>query len=94
MIVPGVGFAGLGQMTRASQSVFARGARRSAPRVRGRARRTSARLTRRMAQTTPRGSKRYFKTRKSRSRSKPARLVRGSAAAKRYMAKIRKMRKR
>jgi len=94
--VPGIGYAGLGQQTAAAQLTFRKamggggarvrrstGARKV--RIRGRARRTSARLTRRMIQTTPRGSRRRFK---------PARMVKGSAAAKRHMAKLRRMRKR
>ena len=94
--VPGIGYAGLGQQTAAAQLTFRKamggvrsqrkstGARRKV-KVRGRARRTSARLTRRMIQTTPRGGRRSFKQ---------ARLVKGSAAAKRHMAKLRRMRKR
>ncbi|HEY6108082.1 MAG TPA: hypothetical protein VIV56_04180 [Gemmatimonadales bacterium] len=96
--VPGIGYAGLGQQTAAGQLTFRKamgGSVRRAVRVRvrGRARRTSARLTRRMVQTTPRGSRRSFKAKRS-SRSRSKALVKGSAAAKRYMAKIRRMRKR
>lgn len=89
-IVPGIGYAGLGQQTAAAQQVFrqAMGSGRVARKGRKkRAARSAARRTARTRRTARSKSS-------SRSRSKPARLVRGSAAAKRYMAKIRKMRRR
>lgn len=85
-IVPGLGFAGLGQQTRAAQLVFQQAAGRAG------ARRTSGTgKKRRRARAAARPAKRRAAS--SRSRSKPARLVKGSAAAKRYMAKIRRKRK-
>lgn len=94
VIVPGLGYAGLGQMTRATQTLFSqamRGRSTGARRARGTAKkrpkkRAAKRATSRISAAFARRSKRS-------KRSKPARLVRGSAAAKRYMAKIRKMRK-
>lgn len=82
-IVPGIGYAGLGQQTAAAQQVFRQamgGAKRS----------TSARRARPAARTR----KRAKRASSSRSRSKAARMVKGSAAAKRHMAKLRRMRKR
>lgn len=89
-IVPGIGYAGLGQQTAAAQQVF-RQAMGSGGRVarKGRKKRAARSAARRTART-----RRTARSKSSsRSRSKPARLVRGSAAAKRYMAKIRKMRR-
>lgn len=96
--VPGIGYAGLGQQTAAAQLTFRKamgsGARagRSVARTRvtgrprgapvGIARRRRSRLVGRV------------RARRSSSRSKPARMVKGSAAAKRHMAKLRRMRKR
>jgi hypothetical protein len=83
-IVPGIGYAGLGQQTAAAQQTFRRamsGARSG----------TGSRKKRRTP-TRAKAARRASGTRKS-ARSK-GRLVRGSAAAKRYMAKIRKMRRR
>lgn len=102
--IQGLG-AGLGQMVSAGQLVYrkAMGAR-----VRGRARTRSARLTRRMYQTRGKSAdkpKAKFKRRRLSNNAggprrgrysamKPARMVKGSAAAKRHMAKLRRMRKR
>jgi hypothetical protein len=83
IIVPPGGFAGFAQQTPATQAMFQRagrtGGQRSAA-VRRRRRRTKAKS----APTVRRRSR----------RAKVARLVKGSAAAKRHMARIRKMRKR
>lgn len=85
MIVPGIGYAGLGQTTRAAQLVFSRA-------MGGRARSTGSKRRRRRATAQSSRGKRTA-TKKRRRSSRAARLVKGSAAAKRYMAKIRKMRK-
>jgi len=82
-IVPSIGFVGLGQMDRASQLVYqkamgARGGMRSAAKRRRNGKKKAAAAN---------GS------RKRRRSSTAKRLVKGSAAAKRYMAKIRKKRK-
>lgn len=83
--VPGIGYAGLGQQTAAAQLVFRRAmSGGSSTGVRRRAPATGARRRGRATRSD----------RVTSRRSKPARLVRGSAAAKRYMAKIRKMRRR
>lgn len=84
VIVPGLGYAGLGQMTRATQTLFSQA-------MRGRS--TGARRARGTAKKRPKKRAAKRASSKRSKRSKPARLVRGSAAAKRYMAKIRKMRK-
>lgn len=83
--VPGLGYAGLGQMTRASQLVFQRamGARNG----------TGSRK-RRKRNGVAKARKRASRAASSRRTRKPARMVAGSAAAKRHMAKLRKMRKR
>lgn len=79
LIVPPGGFAGFNQMTQASQRALGVGAPRSNG-TRRRAKRKTARSG---------TAKRKRKT----SARKANRLVKGSAAAKRYMAKIRRMRK-
>lgn len=81
-VVPPGGFAGNAQQTGVTQLIFAkatgsRGGRRSATRRR-RKRKTASAPRRRRSTSTRRGS---------------ARLVKGSAAAKRHMARIRKMRR-
>lgn len=88
IVVPPGGFAGYAQMTPASQALFARFGR-----IGGR---TTQRRRRRAKASAPRRRRRTRNVRKSRvaSRRRRARLVKGSAAAKRYMARIRKMRRR
>lgn len=86
IVVPPGGFAGFAQQTPATQALFQRagriGGKRSAAK---RKRKKSAK--KRVARAAPK--------RRRRAKSKrPARLVKGSAAAKRYMASIRKRRKR
>lgn len=79
-IVPGIGYAGLGQQNPANQLVFRKG-------MGGR----SGNGTRKR-----RTKKRAVKAsgrRRSTKRANGKRLVKGSAAAKRRMAKIRKMRR-
>jgi len=70
-----------GQMSPAAQLAFARaaGVRRAAPRRRTRSK------ARKPLRAAPR--------KRARSASRPARLVKGSAAARRYMASIRKRRR-
>lgn len=84
IVVPPGGFAGFAQQTAATQAMFQRAGRlggtRSATRRR-RKKKTAAKTVRR----------RRRKSASGRSRRK---LVKGSAAAKRYMARIRKMRRR
>lgn len=82
IIVPPGGFAGFAQQTPATQALFQRagskGGKRSAKRRKTAKRKTAKRKT----------------TRRTTKRRKAARLVKGSAAAKRYMARIRRKRKR
>lgn len=83
--VPPNGFVGAGQQTMAAQLVGSRPGATNGPRRRKRkssAKRAPAR--RRMAKAS----------RKANRTKRPARLVKGSAAAKRYMASIRRKRKR
>lgn len=102
--VPGIGYAGLGQQTAAAQMTYRKAMGGSATRRKSTGARKRkhgtpwGRATR--ADRVVSGSRRRTRAaremarRTRRIRSKPARLVKGSAAAKRYMAKIRKMRKR
>lgn len=91
--VPGIGYAGLGQQTAAAQLTFRKAmggaSRASGMRKSGRKKRAKRASTFRRPRRIP-GKAR---TRRTRGASK-GRLVKGSAAAKRYMAKIRKLRKR
>lgn len=83
LIVPPGGFAGFAQQTPATQALFqraSRGTRSSAPR---RKRRTKAKAK----------AKATTRRRRSTKAKRPARLVKGSRAAKAYMAKIRRKRK-
>lgn len=101
IIVPPGGFAGMGQQTQAAQLTVQRalrsggGSRRNAQVARqGKRRRTMAtqiaNARRRRSGSGPRTTRATTRGR----RVMKARMVKGSAAAKRYMAKIRKMRKR
>lgn len=85
IIIPPGGFAGFAQQTPCTQKLFsdAMGGRRSGVR---RKRKATTKAT-----TKKRRTKRATARRTAR-RSKPARLVKGSAAAKRHMAKLRRMR--
>jgi len=90
-VVPGIGYAGLGQQTAAAQQVFrqamgGRNGRSTGSRKRRKkAKRASATFRR------PRRIPGRSRTRRTRGASK---LVKGSAAAKRHMARLRRMRKR
>lgn len=81
-IIPVGGFAGFAQQTPAVQSLY-RGGRRASGSGRRRRKKKAAAAPRRRRRAAA----------KSRGRGKLKRLVKGSAAAKRYMAKIRRMRK-
>lgn len=79
-----------GQMSPAAQLAFARaGGMRVARNGTRRRKRAATATTYRRKRRTTRAAKRASTT-----RTRKARLVRGSAAAKRYMARIRKMRRR
>lgn len=78
--IPPGGMTGFSQMTPASQLALTRGARGT------RTRSTKRRKSRKVKKTRT-------KRRKSAKRGKAKRFVKGSAAAKRYMAKIRRKRK-
>jgi hypothetical protein len=92
VIVPPGGFPGFAQQTPSNQNAFARAAGRRGGRTTQRRRRSRAasavpsRRRRRRAARAPRA-------RRS-SRGRAQRFVKGSAAAKRYMAKLRRMRRR
>jgi hypothetical protein len=81
LVIPPGGFAGFAQQTPATQALFARSGRVGGKR--SAAKRKRAKKT--AAKAAPRRRKRA---------GKKARLVKGSAAAKRYMASIRRKRKR
>lgn len=81
IIVPPGGFAAFGQQTPATQQLFARAGRKGGKR--------SAATRRRRKKTAARAAP---KRRKARAK-RPARLVKGSRAAKAYMAKIRRKRR-
>lgn len=81
IIIPPNGFAGQVQQTQANQLVRARGMS------------NGTRRRKRKAATKRAAPKRRRASAKRASAKRPARLVKGSAAAKRYMAKLRRMRK-
>jgi hypothetical protein len=84
IIVPPGGFAGFAQQTPATQAMFQRAGRTTSTTARRRKRKTAAKkrakTTRARRRTTARAKR-------------PARLVKGSRAAKAYMAKIRRKRR-
>lgn len=84
IVVPPGGFAGFAQQTAATQAMFQRAGRKGGKRSAAKRRKTRApkkRAARAKVAKRTRGSKRK------------ARLVKGSAAAKRYMASIRRKRR-
>lgn len=83
LIVPPGGFPGFAQQTMATQALFQRAGRTGGLR--------SARKRRRKSTKTRAAAPRK---RRAKGRAKKARLVKGSRAAKAYMAKIRRKRKR
>ncbi len=85
IVVPPGGFAGFAQQTPATQELFRRAGRLGGQRSAATRRRRKAKTARRS------GSARRRRRAVS---AKKGRLVKGSAAAKRYMARIRRMRKR
>lgn len=86
IIVPPGGFAGFAQQTAATQALFQRAGRTGGLRSAAKRRRRKSK-----ASSAPTRSRKVTRRAK---RAKVARLVKGSAAAKRHMARIRKMRKR
>lgn len=88
IIIPPGGFAGFAQQTPATQALFQR-----AGRVGG-LRSAATRRRRRRRKAASRVPSKVRRSRRTARRRGSARLVKGSAAAKRYMARIRKMRKR
>jgi len=90
IVIPPGGFAGFAQQTPATQRLFAQAAGRRGGRTTQRRRRKS-----RAAAGAPRRRRKSSSRRRATARrSRPMRLVKGSAAAKRYMAKIRRKRRR
>jgi hypothetical protein len=85
IIVPPGGFAGFAQQTPATQQLFAKAGRKGGKRSAATRKR---RKTKAKAKASPR------RKRKTARAKRPARLVKGSAAAKRYMASIRRKKKR
>lgn len=96
--VPGIGYAGLGNQTAAAQLTFRKAMGGTTPRKTKRRRPRSFRATegRRRIPSGRLGARsdRARGQRKTTGRRRKSRLVKGSAAAKRYMARIRRMRKR
>lgn len=94
--VPGIGYAGLGQQTAAAQQVFRRamGGGSARPARSGKRKRAkAARASRRSSSSTFRRPRRIpgkSRTRRTRGQSK---MVKGSAAAKRHMARLRRMKR-
>lgn len=84
MVIPPGGFAGFGQQSPATQQLFSQAARLGSTRTGPKRRRRKAKAKR----AAPKRRRKTAAPRKGR-----ARLVKGSAAAKRYMAKIRRKRK-
>lgn len=79
--VPGNGFIGFASQTQATQALL-------------RKKRTTKKRRKKVAKKRPsRSGARVAKRTKRKVTKKPARLVKGSAAARRHMAKLRKMRK-
>jgi hypothetical protein len=92
IVVPPGGFAGFAQQTQATQQLFARAGRKGGlASARRRRARSSAAPRRPVRSSARRASSRRVR---SSSRRGPARLVKGSAAARRHMARLRRMRKR
>lgn len=98
IFIPPGGFQGFAQQTPATQALLrgprgnAGGTRRKAVGSRVRRKKKTG-SKRRTAAKSRRGST-VRKARRATGRGKPLRLVKGSAAAKRHMAKLRKMRRR
>jgi len=82
LVIPPGGFAGFAQQTPATQALFQRAGRKGGLRSAAKRRRSTKKKAVRAT-----GRKRRTRT------TRKARLVKGSAAAKRYMASIRRKRK-
>jgi len=82
-LIPPGGFIGFGSQTPAVQALLRSPATRKKRRT----------TTRRKKTTTRRRKKAPTRRRRTTTRKKPARLVKGSLAAKRHMAKLRRMRR-
>ncbi len=93
IIVPPGGFAGFAQQTPATQRLFSQAAGRRGGQTTQRRRRRKAKAAAAMPRRRRRRSA-AAAPRRRRSSRRPARLVKGSAAAKRYMASIRRKRRR
>jgi len=85
LLVPPGGFAGFAQQTPATQNLFQR-----AGRIGGK----TTQRRRRKKNGPARGSARRSTRRVKRTSGRASRMTKGSAAAKRHMAKLRRMRKR
>lgn len=84
LVVPPGGFAGFAQQTAATQQLFQRAGR------------IGGKTTQRRRKRKAAGAKKKRAVRakaRTRGKKKPARLVKGSAAAKKYMASIRRKRR-
>lgn len=86
MFVPPGGFAGFAQQSPAVQALVRRSPAKKRRKTVRKKRPVKKRATRRKRRTTPARPRRT-------ARKKPARMVKGSAAAKRHMAKLRRMRR-
>lgn len=82
IFVPPGGFMGFAGQTMAAKALVTK------------KKRPATRRKKRVTRKKPVRARRRPATRRKVSRKKPARLVKGSAAAKRHMAKLRKMRRR
>jgi len=87
MVVPAQGFQGLAQQSVSVQALWNKKAARNGTRRATTAKKKRVGVAKK---SRPRPKKRVA----ARGKAKPARLVKGSAAARRHMAKLRKMRKR
>lgn len=86
IIVPPGGFAGFAQQTPATQAMFQRAGRTGGLR-------SAAKRRKRRKSATAKAPKRSRRVARAGVRKKKARLVKGSRAAKAYMAKIRRKRR-
>ena len=90
IFIPPGGFIGFGQQTAAVQALLRS---KSGGAVVRRKKRTTKKRTRKPARRKAAPKRARRATRRTTRGGKPARLVKGSAAAKRHMAKLRKMRR-
>jgi hypothetical protein len=85
IVVPPGGFAGFAQQTAATQAMFQRAGRKGGKRTAAKRRKTRAAPKKRAARAKV--------AKRTRGSKRKAHLVKGSAAAKRHMAKIRRKRR-